>query len=113
MFNRFGRLAISGAIGVIIGAGAILGITSLDSDMHVKRHMIVETAHLVQGTETNFRHHKIAYVANPVGHASAGYCRVYDEAPNGDTLTIIVPNAMPTYDLLTNPATIVECETRK
>ena len=114
MFNRIGRLAIASAVGVIIGAGAIFGISQIPESEESKRleqrkgerHMIVEMERLVQGPATNFRHHEIAYMAD-------GSCRIQDFADNGDSLEIIVWDAIPTYDLLVYPARIIECETRK
>ena len=49
MFNRIGRLAIASAVGVIIGAGAIFGISQIPESEESKRleqrkgerHMIV------------------------------------------------------------------------
>jgi len=116
-FNRIGSLAIAGAIGVagiILGLGIGLGIGS-DSPPEIvsapieapitTRHIIVEQYHL---TQDQIRHHEIRF------DATTRECVVYDKAPNGDTLTIIVPNAMPTYEQKWgNPkGTIIECETR-
>ena len=112
MFNRIGRLAIAGAVGVIVGAGIIVGITQMpesdEANRYGIRHMVVETSHLVQGTTTNFRHHEIVYMAHDRS------CRVQDGiGDGGDTLEIIVWDAIPTYDLMVYPARIIECETRR
>jgi hypothetical protein len=68
--------------------------------------MIVEQGHL---TQEDVRHHEIRF------DAQTRECVVYDRADNGDTLTIIVPNAMPTYEQKWgNPkGIIIECETRE
>jgi hypothetical protein len=106
MLTQIGRLAIASAVGVIVGAGIILGITQIGSESHITRHMIVEQGHL---TQEDVRHHEIRF------DAQTRECVVYDRADNGDTLTIIVPNAMPTYEQKWgNPkGIIIECETRE
>lgn len=108
MFDPIGKLAIVIFVGIavitgIAVAGVILIATAPD-DHHV-RHMVVEQGHL---TQSQVRHHEIRF------DADTRECIVYDRAPNGDTLTIIVPNAMPTYEQKWgNPkGTIIECETR-
>ena len=109
MFKLIGSLAIAIAVGAIIGVGVNLVIDDEAQDGQANiRHMVVETSHLVQGTSTNFRHHEIVYMAHD------GTCRVQDGiGEGGDTLEIIVRDAIPTYDLLVYPARIIECETRK
>ncbi len=108
MFNRTGKLAIASIAiaGLFIGAGITLAITQNGSESHVTRHMIVEQYHL---TQDQIRHHEIRF------DATTRECVVYDRAPNGDTLTIIVPNAMPTYEQKWGDpkGSIIECETRK
>ena len=81
MFNRIGRLAIAGAVGVIVGAGIILGITQI-------------------GSESYMPHDRSCRVQDGIGDG-------------GDTLEIIVWDAIPTYDLMVYPARIIECETRR
>ena len=108
MLDQIGKLAIASFVGIAVIAGVIVAgvviIATATDDRHV-RHMVVEQGHL---TQSQVRHHEIRF------DAETRECIVYDKAPNGDTLTIIVPNAMPTYEQKWGDpkGTIIECETR-
>ena len=101
MFKLIGSLAIATAVGAIIGAGVALAIGS-ESHEESYSHMLLETSHLGE-----MRH---GLSINYVGDGS--YCETVSNSL-GNSVTIRVPNAIPTYNLLTNPATIIECETRE
>ena len=108
MLDPIGKLAIAAFVGIAVIAGVIVAgvviIATAPVETHV-RHIIVQQFHL---TQDDVRHHEIRF------DATTRVCVVYDKAPNGDTLTIIVPNAMPTYEQKWGDpkGSIIECETR-
>jgi len=102
MFIRIGSLVIAGVIGVVIGASAVFGcFPGGETHEEYYSHIFLETSRLGEMRGGN----SITYVGDK------RYCELVTESL-GNSVTIRVPNAIPTYNLLTNPATIIECETR-